>query len=103
MLLNLHHDPHEQENLSEESPKLVEYARTILDKWEKEQTKDQDHGDPLAEVLIESLGKENDFYLKKLERTGRGQAVDNVRQICKQDASYCQEWLAQEGYDHSCQ
>jgi arylsulfatase A-like enzyme len=83
MLFNLKDDPHEQHDLAEARPEIVDHAMSILDTWHAEMMRTATHPvDPMWTVLREggafhTRGHLPD-YLKRLRETGRGNRADEL-------------------------
>ncbi len=86
MLFNLADDPHEEHDLAAERPDVVARAAGALAKWHDEMMASMPDGaaeDPLQTVLREggpyhARGHLRD-YCKRLEATGRGHAVEELK------------------------
>lgn len=83
MLFNLTRDPHEQHDLSEEQPDIMNKALAYLSDWYTEMAQTADHDvDPMMTVLREGgpfhtrghLG----HYVERLRATGRDKAADRL-------------------------
>ena len=83
LLFNLHEDPHEQHDLAEAKPDLVNQAMHYLTNWQEQvQVKGQREVDPLVTVLLEggpyhSKGK-LPAYLQRLRETNRGHLAEHL-------------------------
>jgi arylsulfatase A-like enzyme len=76
MLFDLVQDPHEQHDLSEERPDLLEKGMALLADWQHEMMVSSRHGvDPMMTVLREGgpfhTREQLPAYLKRLRATGR--------------------------------
>jgi len=86
MLFNVADDPHEQHDLAAERPEIVTRAAACLASWHDEMMATMPDGireDPLWTVIREggpyhARGKLRD-YCKRLEATGRGHAVPELK------------------------
>ncbi|MDF3128424.1 sulfatase [Kiritimatiellaeota bacterium B1221] len=84
MVFDLEADPHEQVNLAETRPDLIQKGKTILAEW-KEQCMATAHikEDPLDTVIAEggSLHARDDIpaYLQRLRDTGRAEAAERLK------------------------
>lgn len=84
MLFDIVKDPHEQYNLAEERPDLIEKGMAYLNEWYDEMMKNSDDGiDPLYTTLKEGgpFHTRNmlDDYCKRLETTGRGHLAKKLK------------------------
>jgi hypothetical protein len=83
MVFDLEADPHEQHNLAEQRPDLIEKGKQILDDW-KTACLDTAHvkQDPLDEVMAEGgpmhVRDSGSSYLQRLRETGRGGIADRL-------------------------
>ncbi|MGF1453515.1 MAG: sulfatase [Opitutales bacterium] len=83
MVFDLASDPHEQHNLADELPELVQRGKTLIHDWRQQQMSVAHHRiDPLDTVMSEGgpfhareAGKQ---YLERLRQTGRGEAADRL-------------------------
>ncbi len=86
MLFNVEDDPHEQSDLADRHPELCREAAGILDQWHSEMMRTMPYGydtDPLLTVIEEggphhARGHLRE-YCKRLEETGRGSAVEELK------------------------
>ncbi len=84
MLFDIVNDPHEQYNLAEERPHLIEKGMAYLNEWYDKMMKTSDDGiDPLYTTLKEGgpFHTRNmlDSYCKRLEETGRGHIAEKLK------------------------
>ncbi|MCF7802656.1 MAG: sulfatase-like hydrolase/transferase [Candidatus Marinimicrobia bacterium] len=83
MLFNLEHDPHEQNNIFDESPEIQATALNYLDQWRAEMERKSDYKrDPLWTVMEEGLPLHtrtnlND-YLERLRNTNREEVAERI-------------------------
>jgi len=86
MLFNLAQDPHEQHDLAEAEPQVVDHALRLLSDWYYEMAVSSDYDvDPLMTVLREggpfhTRGRLPD-YLERLRSTGRGQHAERLASL----------------------
>jgi arylsulfatase A-like enzyme len=86
MLFNIEQDPHEQKDVAKQHPELCREASSLLADWHDEMMRTMPTGyssDPLREVMNEggplhARGFLRD-YCKRLEATGRGHAVAELK------------------------
>ena len=86
MLFNVKEDPHEQNNLAESSPELVNAAMTKLDHWHTEEMyRSHRDVDPMWTVMREGGPYHASFghpryqaYLQRLKETGRGHLIHEL-------------------------
>jgi arylsulfatase A-like enzyme len=83
MLFNLTHDPHEQHDLSQQRPDLVDKALRMLADWEREMMLSSTSDvDPMMTVLREGGAHHTrgclPAYLKRLQATDRGQHAERL-------------------------
>jgi arylsulfatase A-like enzyme len=82
MLFNIKEDPHETEDLAERLPELCQKGASLLEKWTASQL-EKNPVDPLWTVMSEGgpYHANGDFkaYLDRLEQTGRGWAVEELK------------------------
>jgi len=84
MLFNIDQDPHEQHDLAEQMPDVCGRAARMLSEWHHEQmAKSPVRPDPLWQVIEEGgpLHAKGHLvqYCERLERTGRGWAVEELK------------------------
>ena len=83
MVFDLEADPHEQHNLANSRPDLVEKGKEILSQW-KADCLESAHvkQDPLEEVMAEGgplhVRDDGPSYLKRLRETGREEIADHL-------------------------
>lgn len=83
MLFDLQNDPHEQHNLADDQPKLIEHAASKIEAWRIEAVRSNPQAkDPLLTVLAEggpwhTRGRLA-AYLQRLRATGREQLADRL-------------------------
>ncbi len=86
MLFNLKDDPHEQNNVLDQHPDEADYARKTYALWFQQQMETMPDGycdDPMQTVLRElpcHCHTNMARYAARLEETGRGAAVDIIRE-----------------------
>jgi len=78
LIFDIGADPHEQRNLAEARPDLVERAAGLLDTWHGEMLEGQTHEDPLTIVLGEPPEDNPDRYRERLRQTGRGHWAESM-------------------------
>lgn len=86
MLFNLKDDPHEENNLADKHPELVQKGLSIIENWHAEEMKRSDCNiDPLWTVMKEGgpfhanfNDKKYNNYLKRLENTGRKKFIKEL-------------------------
>ena len=83
MLFDLERDPYEDQDLAADHPETLEAARRTLADWREGLLRTSGHGDPLDTVLEEggpfhAKGRLRE-YCQRLEQTGRGWAVPELR------------------------
>jgi choline-sulfatase len=91
MLFNLAQDPHEQQDLSQSQPELVDRALHILSDWEREQMlTSRTNVDPMMTVLREggSFHTRGSLlaYLKRLNATGRASHAERLARLHPDEA-----------------
>jgi arylsulfatase A-like enzyme len=84
MLFNIEEDPHEQHNVAESHAELCREAVYILNQWHDDMMKTMPHdADPLWTVMREGgpLHAKGHLreYCKRLEATGRGHAIEELK------------------------
>ncbi len=89
MLFNLDEDPHEQHDLSDEHPELVDRATRLLTEWQRNIMRSGDvKEDPLMAVMREgplhTRGNLPD-YLTRLRATGRAEHARRLERIHQND------------------
>lgn len=85
-MFNINEDPHEQKNLAPPNPDKCREGAAILEQWHKEMMETMPQGyntDPMEIVLSEggpfhAKGHLKE-YCKRLEETGRGYAVAELK------------------------
>ncbi len=83
MLFNVKDDPHEQYNLAQDNPELIEKARSFYKEWHNNMmSSKEDTEDPLNTVLAEggpyhTRGKLKE-YIEYLKQTGRDYAIEEL-------------------------
>ena len=85
MLFDLANDPHEQVNLADSRPEIVEQGLTLLDAWREAMMPSAARGrDPLDNVVAEGgpyhVRGQLAVYLRRLEATGRAAAAARLRE-----------------------
>ena len=85
MLFDLTADPFEQHNVAADHPEVVEHALSLLHEWGVDALRQSPTGvDPLWTVLHEGgpwhSRVDVEWYLDRLEGTGRGGWADHFRQ-----------------------
>jgi len=83
MLFNIERDPYEQHDVVADHPDSVETARLTLTQWREDMLRTSPQGDPMETVLKEggpchAKGSLR-TYCKRLEETGRGWAIPELR------------------------
>jgi predicted ATPase len=83
MLFDVERDPYEQHDVAADRPETVATARRTLAQWREDMLRKSPQGDPLETVLEEggpchAKGSLR-TYCKRLEETGRGWAVPELR------------------------
>ncbi len=83
MLFNVKEDPHEQHNLAEEKPELVNTAMAMLAEWQAQMARTATHHrDPMLTVLGEGgphhTRGELPAYIKRLRQTDRSYWADHL-------------------------
>jgi len=84
MLFNFKQDPHEQNNLADQRPDLVEKGLSLLNTWYDEMMAKSDDGiDPMQVVLQEGGPFHTrgmlEGYCERLEKTGRKEAAEKLK------------------------
>ena len=84
MLFNFKQDPHEQNNLADQRPDLVEKGLALLNTWYDEMmAKSEDGIDPMQVVLQEGGPFHTrgmlEGYCERLEKTGRKEAAEKLK------------------------
>jgi len=83
MLYDVKHDPHEQHDLAEKRPELVQRAMGLLDEWHGDMMRSASHPqDPMWTVLQEGgplhTRGQLPAYLKRLRETGRAEWAEQL-------------------------
>ena len=91
MLFNLTQDPHEQHDLAQEQPEIVNAALARLSVWHREQMIRSEHDvDPLMTVMREGgpayTRRQLPAYLEHLRATGRAQHAERLAKIHPDEA-----------------
>lgn len=85
MLFNIKDDPHEQQNLVSDFPKVGETGKRLYSEWHKKMMESMPNGcseDPINIVLREiPFHCEYDMakYVERLETTGRGESIEMIK------------------------
>jgi hypothetical protein len=92
MLFNLSRDPHEQVDLSQQRPDLVDRAMHMLADWEREMMlTSRTNVDPMMTVLREGGAHHTrgclPRYLERLRQTGRAQHAERLQRLHPDEAS----------------
>ncbi len=92
MLFNLTQDPHEQEDLAQAKPEIVNEALAMLAEWQREQMiRSQHNVDPLMTVMREGgpfyTRGELPAYIERLKATGRAQHAERLARIHPDEAA----------------
>lgn len=91
MLFNLTQDPHEQFDLREQRPDLLDHAMRLLADWEREMMlTSQTNVDPMLTVLREGGAHHTrgflPAYLERLRATGRAQHAEHLAKLHPDEA-----------------
>lgn len=84
MLFDIENDPHEQHNLAEDRPDIIQKGKAYLNEWYDEMMRTSKDGvDPLRTTIMEGGPLHTrgmlDSYCKRLEETGRGKLAEKLR------------------------
>ncbi len=83
MLFDLKKDPHEQNNIAEEYPEVVNQAKAYLQDWHSDMMRSAEHPvDPMWKVLDEGGPFHTRYglkkYIERLKETGRREALERL-------------------------
>ena len=83
MLFDLKVDPHEQENIRDSNPVVLDEARDKLDKWHRSMMDTNNYIDPMETVLSEGgpyhANGRLKGYIEYLKKTGREYAIEELK------------------------
>jgi len=86
MLFNLKDDPHEQYNLADSQPNIVNKMTTLLYDWHDEMMKKNNYQDDVLSIVMREGGpyhirRRLKRYLKYLTETGRAEYIEKYKQF----------------------